>query len=372
MKQLRPYQKILSDATIDALTVHNRVVVSSPTGSGKTVIAVQGIIPHLPKPLLWVTHRWELATQVKDCSKGIDIAMISKADPKGYASIIIDEGHHTCAKTYASILSRAGNAKVVALTATPYRLDGQGMAAVGFSKIIIGDDILQLTNDGHLCPAEVFVPQSHGNNSWKPKATAKRVASHKFQQGIIYCRRVIDAHQTAAELLVEGIKAKAISGDTEKEEREKAIKDFKRGKIKVLCNHTVLTEGTDLPEVDLIVLNRATNSRCLWRQMIGRGLRVSNGKKFCTVLDLTSNSVLHGSIYDKEVYDLTGRVISTESRFYKSVTEIDPEENQHEYKNGEELKPWKPIPELKIIRRTLLTLNASLLKSKLLTDTSDY
>jgi superfamily II DNA or RNA helicase len=364
---LRPYQQKLALDAVDALKTHNKIVVCSPTGSGKTITAINGIVPFLPRPILWVTHRLELLNQAEALSKDFDVSMVMTADVSKYKSIIIDEGHHSCADTYFKLIKKTGSAKVIALTATPYRLDGKGLGLVGFTKIIIGDDIFQLTNDGHLCPCEVFIPESQNRLSWNPIAVAQEVSRHKFKQALIYCRRVDDAFRTAKELTKKGVKSSAVCAECKLEDRQEIIEKFRQGKIKAICNHTILTEGTDLPKVDLIVLNRMTHSRALWRQMIGRGLRISEGKEFCKVLDLASNSVLHGSIYDKEIYDLNGRIISTEQRYIETNTE--KETTGYEYQNGEKLKQWKPIPELKIIRRTLLTLNAALLKSKLLTAT---
>lgn len=366
MSTLRPYQSRLTAEAVDALKTHDRIVVVSPTGSGKTHIAVHGIIPTLPKPVLWMTHRVELAAQASAFS-GFDVAMIGSADPTGYASVVVDEGHHVCAATYRKVISGVAG-KVVALTATPYRLDGNGMGSVGFSHIVYGDDIFTLTNDGHLCPCEVFVPKSERETAWSSAGAANAISNRNFKSGIVYSRRVSDAYGTADALNKIGINAKAICARTQPEDRNAIVQNFRDGKIKVICNHTILTEGTDLPRVDLIVLNRATKSRALWRQMIGRGLRNYEGKEFCTVLDLAANSTMHGSIYDREIFDLMGRVVCTQSRFL--ITESDDKQTEYHYNQGEELKQWKPLPELKIMRRTLLSLNAQLLKHKLLTATS--
>lgn len=367
---LRPYQIDLASKTLAALQSHDRVVMVSPTGSGKTHIAIHGIIPNLPKPVMWLTHRVELAEQAASYGGDFQVAMIGAGSPEGFASVIIDEGHHACAKTYRSILRKAGGAKVIAMTATPYRLDGQGMGSVGFTHIVYGEDIFSLTNDGHLCPCEIFIPKSEKVHSWSIKSAAKQIAKTKFTSGIVYCRRVSEAKFLVATLCKLGIEAKCLSAKTQPEDRHGILQDFRAGRVKVICNHTILTEGTDLPQVDLIVLNRPTKSRALWRQMIGRGLRNAEGKEFCTVLDLASNSAIHGSIYDKEVFDLLGRVVATEPRYIETKEETQTEIKKYKYNNGEELKQWKPIPELKIMRRTLLTLNAQLLKRKLLTATS--
>jgi superfamily II DNA or RNA helicase len=118
---------------------------------------------------------------------------------------------------------------------------------------------------------------------------------------------------------------------------------FQNEALKVICNHTVLTEGFDAPAVDLVVLNRFTESRSLWKQMIGRGLRKADGKTRCVVLDLAANGVTHGSIYDREIYDLYGHVESTESRQLQQEP-ANEQDDSYQYQQDQILKEWKPSP----------------------------
>ena len=339
--QLRPDQIEVVAAFCEALTNHKRIVVSCPTGAGKTVIAALGIIPMLPHPVLWVTHRTELAKQAELATDGVEVRMIQSGVSGSFASIIIDEGHHVCSSQYSELIGNYPDATIVALTATPYRLDGVGLGTIGFSKIVHGWDIFQMTEAGLLCRSRCFIPRSENRSAWTPFAAAKEMSLRSFRKAIVFCRSVVEAKQTAKELSQRGIRAVSIDGQTSVQARASALAKFKRGKIDVLCNHTIFTEGTDLPSVDLIVLNRHTHSRCLWKQMIGRGLRTHPGKTLCTVLDLASNGAVHGSIYDKEIFDLQGEVASTESRELSSPSG-EQEAQKYEHNEGEELKPWTP------------------------------
>lgn len=342
-KSLREYQSSIVDETIKALEIHSRVVVACPTGSGKTVIAMHGLLPNLTGKTAWVTHRKELAKQALEYGRNLDVFMAQGEITGEYDAIIIDEGHHVCAAQYRKILAGYPSAKIIALTATPYRLDGVGLGSCGFSRIIHGPDTYDLTEDGTLCRARVYIPRSEHTAAWSPDAAARRIIQTAFTKGIVFCRSVREAQELGQLLTDAGIKAASIDGATDPKKRAKLFGSFAKGQLKIMCNHTIFTEGVDVPNVDLVVLNRHTLSRCLWKQMIGRGTRNAPGKKECTVLDLAGNGVMHGSIYDREIYDLNGKVESTESRILTQTPTSD-EAQKYEHNEGEELKEWKPQP----------------------------
>ena len=78
-----------------------------------------------------------------------------------------------------------------------------------------------------------------------------------------------------------------VLGDTSTEERDSVIEQFKAQRIKFLVNVSVLTTGFDAPHVDIIAILRPTESVSLYQQIVGRGLRLSEGKTDCLVLDYT-------------------------------------------------------------------------------------
>lgn len=353
---LRDYQIQTVRDFEDAIQSHSRIVISYPTGGGKTALAVHGILPLLKHPVAWVTHRRELAHQIKEFGTSMDVVMSQSPSGGKYKSIIIDEAHHSCADQYMRIINNNSKSMIVALTATPYRMDGRGLGECGFTKIIHGPDIFELTSLGYLCPATVLVPVSELNKSWTNEEVAARVAKTKFNKAIVYCRSVTDSVAVAKILSCSGIKAESVSSDTCGRRRESHVKRFKRGGLRVICNHTIFTEGNDIPTVDAIVLNRFTESRCLWRQMTGRGLRATVGKHGCTILDLAGNGVFHGSIYDEEVFDLSGRVETTNPR--EAPSEWEKQTNEYKYNEGEELKEWKPKLRPKILIENLQKLRS--------------
>jgi superfamily II DNA or RNA helicase len=344
---LRDYQSAVIEELKDSLIDHSKIVISCPTGSGKTILAIEGIIPMLPKPIAWITHRVELAEQVQKHNSDITLIMSqSRNDIKGFASIIVDEGHHVAANSYQRIISDNPNAIVICLTATPYRGDGIGLGSCGFSKIISGPDIYTLTQDRWLCPAKVFVPVSETQSEWTARAATFTMMQHNFTKALVYSQSIKSAYQMMHELSKKDIPSAIVTSTMKMDERNNSIMQFKSGDVKVLLNHTIFTEGNDIPGIDMIVLNRFTYSRCLWRQMTGRGLRPSPKKEYCTVLDLAGNGLLHGSIYDKEIFSLDGSVITTTSRECPSEIKETEIENQKQktLNKGESLKLWTPKP----------------------------
>ena len=346
-KMLRDYQSAVIQELKDSLSDHSKIVISCPTGSGKTILAIEGIIPMLAKPIAWITHRVELAEQVQKHNSDITLIMSqSRNDIKGFASIIVDEGHHVAANSYQRIINDNPNAIVICLTATPYRGDGIGLGSCGFSKIISGPDIYTLTQDRWLCPAKVFVPVSETQSEWTARAATFTMMQHNFTKALVYSQSIKSAYQMMHELSKKDIPSAIVTSTMKMDERNDSILQFKSGGVKVLLNHTIFTEGNDIPGIDMIVLNRFTYSRCLWRQMTGRGLRPSPKKEYCTVLDLAGNGLLHGSIYDEEIFSLDGSVITTTSRECPSEIRETETENQKQKKlnKGESLKLWTPKP----------------------------
>lgn len=96
-------------------------------------------------------------------------------------------------------------------------------------------------------------------------------------------------------------------GDTPAIERDKLIVDFKDGKLEILVNVAVATEGFDLPDAGCVVLGRPTKSLALYLQMVGRGLRPKNDDSNCTLLDLAGNSLRLGLPEDDRAWSLAPR-----------------------------------------------------------------
>ena len=115
-----------------------------------------------------------------------------------------------------------------------------------------------------------------------------------YRPTIAYAVSADHAHNLAAVFNAAGAPAAFLLGDTNREERDKAIAGFRNGSVKVLVNVIVATEGFDLPDASCIIISRPTMSLALYLQMVGRGLRPKADGGNCIILDLAANSVTHG------------------------------------------------------------------------------
>lgn len=127
------------------------------------------------------------------------------------------------------------------------------------------------------------------------------------KQTLCFCVDVAHALSLSDAFHTDGIRAAAVTGDMDRTERAKVLKDFSVGKIQVLANCMVLTEGYDEPSVEGIILARPTKSTLLYTQMIGRGTRLYPGKKNVTVIDVVDVTRAHSLTTLPSLFGLSER-----------------------------------------------------------------
>lgn len=333
--ELRYYQNEAVDAIHKEWdNGHSKTMLVLPTGAGKTIVASQIIKDQTSKGerVLFMAHRDELLTQasdkIKKCSD-IDCAIekaeltslgsnnnavvgsvqtlmrnsrLSKFSDDYFGTIVIDECHHCLADSYLNIINHFSKAKLLGITATPDRGDKKDLATV-FESLAYEYTMAQAIHDGFLCPikAQMIPLQLDINNVGIAQGdyNANQVSSalepylnQIAKEMLTYCvgRKtmvflpLIKTSQAFCELLNSyGLRAVEVNGKSE--DREQILKDFANGKYDVLCNSMLLTEGYDEPSVDCIVVLRPTKVRALYQQMIGRGMRICDGKKDLLILD---------------------------------------------------------------------------------------
>lgn len=264
----------------------------------------------------------------------------------GYAMVVLDECHGI-SPTVRGIIEemRAGNPnlRVIGLTATPYRLGsgyifrqwpdgtvnddtrarepyftkcvyritGPDLIKQGFlTRPVIGEtgaehydtSALALNSRGQFDAADVDRAY-HGHGRKTAAIVADVVARSRDRMGVmLFAATVRHAEEVLASLPPD--LSAMITGDTPKGERASIIARFKARRIKYLVNVAVLTTGFDAPHVDVIAILRKTESVGLLQQIIGRGLRLHDGKTDCLVLDYTDNIETHcpdGDLFAPEV-----------------------------------------------------------------------
>lgn len=336
-------------------------LVVAPTGSGKSIIIstfCKTVNERWPKQkILIVSHTKEILKQDYDAikkhlkitpglySSGLKKKIIKKITVAGIQSIynkpelfdlfdivIVDECHlipHAPISMYRQFFNQVKK-PVIGFTATPFRL-GKGYLHLGkdayFDDIVYNIPIKKLQEEGYLCKltckgtAEKLdtkgVPKQRGDYILKELSLAfdrelitKNIIQELLQykklrkKWLVFAIDINHAENITAELNANDIKTKCVHSKM-KGNRDEVIDDFKTGKFQTLVSVSVLTVGFDAPDVDLIALIRPTESVVLHIQIIGRGLRTTDGKDDCLILDFAGNLMRNGPI-DAPVIRLKG------------------------------------------------------------------
>lgn len=344
---LRPYQNDNKEQIYKSWNDCRAVMLQMPTGTGKTRLFVS-ILKDLHKyaaeskkqiRVLILVHRVELIDQISEelgVRYGLAHGFIHSKDRErrkfpfqiasvqtlnrrldnwkdyGFDFIIVDEAHHVLAESYRKIINTFPDAKILGVTATPYRLSGVGFRPE-FDKLIVSDSIQEFINKGYLCNYEYYSisPFSYVQNEInniqgtdasgdfantemqrvcdQDKIRAQIVETYlnyaKGKKGIVYTINKTHNKHLCEAFCEKGLKAVAIDSDTDIEERERMIEDFKQNKIDIICNVDIFSEGFDCPDIEFVQLARPTKSLSLYLQQVGRGLRISDNKEKTIFLD---------------------------------------------------------------------------------------
>lgn len=342
--QLRDYQLDIVQQIFERWSSgYNALCIQLPTGAGKTIIftAVANEFIAMGEPVLVIAHRTELITQaasklstvtnrpigiIKSGIKPlpdspIQVASIStliRRTPPPASLVIFDEAHHCHSKSYATVMRhyRERGAYILGCTATPARTDGRGLRYLysgtpGFDVLIKGSSVLELIRKKYLAPFKIYSPDSiidaeeakirttggdynqkqladlvektliigDAVDTWKQHAYLKRT--------VLFAVSVKHSKELAQGFRDAGISAMHIDGKTSKQERTALLSAFERGEILVLCQHSIVTEGVDIPGIEAIQLVRPTKSLIVWFQAIGRALRPAPNKETAIIIDHT-------------------------------------------------------------------------------------
>lgn len=355
-----------------------RVILCSPTGSGKTVMFCLCIDTALRKKpdarVLLIAHREELIEQISAQLEDLGRvhSVLVQNDPRfipghqlqvasiatlvrreeelkrSYDLIVIDEAHHTPAAMYRKVLKLSPF--VIGATATPYRLDGRPLGDY-YDGLVIAAQVKELIGLGYLAkPAQHtraapdltgveekdgdYVPSSLAERMAKPELVAQVIQEWnekaRGKRTIVYSVVIDHGAMLLEAFRSAGANAEMITGETAKGERKRIVADFREGRLDVLVNCMVFVEGFDVPECEAIVLARPTKSRGLWKQMCGRGLRPAPGKSECLLLDHAGLYSVHGSIVADEHPTLVRRVEPKEriAKCPACKKEVDPEDEK--------------------------------------------
>lgn len=344
--QLQPFQeRLLEQIELSRDSGHHRNLLVSATGTGKTVMAAVDYARLRDKlarsRLLFVAHREEILEQsratfahvLRDGSFGepwvggqrpvrfehvfasiqsLNRAVLKNLDPGHFDVVIVDEFHHAAAATYERLLKAVNPVELLGLTATPERSDGVSVLHWFGNRIAAELRLWDAIDQHRLTPFSYFgiadsldlqdIPWRRGTGYDVDALTnlitgtdiwARRVLSEfkdhigdiSSSRALGFCVSVDHARYMARVFSDHGVKAVAVWSDTAGDDRRSALSDLKAGRISVVFSVDLFNEGVDVPMVDTLLMLRPTESPLLFLQQLGRGLRKSNNKSICTVLD---------------------------------------------------------------------------------------
>ena len=373
--RLRPRQKAFVERSVSALNARRNTLGVAPTGAGKTIMlsAVTGeSIKDTGAKVCILAHRDELTAQnrakfervvpnvgtsvvdayEKSWGGQVTFAMVpTLARPSNLDGmprldlLVIDEAHHAVAASYRRIIDRVRDAnpaaRVFGVTATPNRGDRKGLREV-FDNVADQISLGELIASGHLVPPRTFVidvgvqdelksvrktssdfDMSEVANIMDRAPVTEEVIRHWKEkagdrQTVIFCSTVEHAAHVRDAFQAAGISAALIHGEMPSETRKSVLADYAGGKIRVIVNVAVLTEGWDHPPTSCVVLLRPSSYKSTMIQMVGRGLRTVDPEEFpgvvktdCVVLDFGTSSLIHGTL--EQDVDLDGKTSSGEA-----------------------------------------------------------
>ncbi|MCC8038994.1 MAG: DEAD/DEAH box helicase [Bacteroidales bacterium] len=348
-RTLRDYQQDAKNKIFRHWDEVDSVLYQMPTGTGKTRlftslirdVAVYGLERNHLQRILIIAHRSELIEQIsaslsryhlehgilagiqkerRDLSLPLQVASIqtlthpgnsSLAQKLGFDYVIIDEAHHALATSYRKLWSLFPEAKILGVTATPWRMNRQGFTHL-FEAFVPSPSVKEFIQRGWLAPYQYYsIPSSSmvqqsvdglkemGRDGDYKVSELERVMDRdsirsqlyesyeklvKGKKGIIYSISRLHSEHICWQYQSHGVRIKNIDSETPAQERKQIVEEFKRGMLDVIVNVDIFSEGFDCPDIEFVQLARPTKSLVKYLQQVGRGLR-KNGDKRCAILD---------------------------------------------------------------------------------------
>lgn len=345
-RQLRTYQQNIVDKVPRAFDAgEKRSFYIVATGLGKTVIAAtiaRNLWERGCKRILVLCHATDLAIQLEQGfwsqitkevptsvffdglpprnTEGICFGLYQSLygylpgiDPEQFDVVIVDEAHHALANGFRTCLEHLKPRFLIGMTATPWRGDGQSLSAI-FGNPIEKVSLVDGMAMGYLSKVDYRIlcdnvdwnnMQSMSRKNFSIRDLNKRLFLPQRDEAVIaeiqkvvrtmnqpriaiFSPSIEHSNRFANMLSAAGIACAALS-QVDKAERRRRLLAFSTGAYQAVCAVDVMNEGIDIPDVNLLVFLRATHSRRIFVQQLGRGLRLSEGKDKVIVLDFVSD-----------------------------------------------------------------------------------
>ena len=314
-----------------------------PPGSGKTRIAAEDAKRADVKRVLYVAHTHEILdvaqsefaalfgeSNVRHHINRTDLRRLGKINltsiqllqhnPKAISAqvfdyVVIDEFHHAAAASYRYLLEQtsASSSKrfLLGLTATPFRGDQQDITLLCEGNIVVNFDLRGGIDCGVLSPYHYYgcfddIDYSrirHNGTSYDIRDLERALIVPERDEAVVrhwrsraedkptlaFCCSHRHATRVARRFSLAGVPARPYLSTTGRAERQGLIEQMQDGEVKVLCVVDVVNEGADLPFIECLLFLRPTESKRIFYQQLGRGLRRYVGKSHCLVIDFIGN-----------------------------------------------------------------------------------
>lgn len=318
---------------------HDKGLVISATGTGKTYLSAFDVRSFAPKRMLFIVHREQILQKAKSdflqilggteddfgilsgSSRQTDarylfatIQTISKEetlrqfDPEAFDYILIDEVHKAGAKSYQKVIDYFRPQFLMGMTATPERTDDFNIYELFDYNIAYEIRLQEALEEDMLCPFHYFgvtdIEYEEGvideTTAFSKLVTEERVEhilekihyyghSGDGVRGLMFCSRKDEAEKLSVELNKRGLRTVALTGDHSQEERIRQVDRLENGLLDYILTVDIFNEGIDIPSVNQVVMLRQTQSSIIFIQQLGRGLRKHNSKEFVTIIDFIGN-----------------------------------------------------------------------------------
>lgn len=349
----------------------NKALVISATGSGKTYLAAFDARNFGAKRLLYVVHRdmilkdardtfanvfgnektyglYTGARQDLDCdfifaSTNMLVRHLTDFDPNEFDYIVYDEVHHIVAESGKKIFDYFHPEFMLGLTATPERMDNKDIFGLFEHNIPFELRLRDAILNDLVVPFHYYGirAQLADYKDHEPMKVAKEIAKmenveyissqiEKYRpkneklKCLAFCTTIQHCKTMAEEFIEIGYNAIALTGSNDLGQRIKAFNNLQdnNNPLEIICAVNILNEGVDIPQINMVLFLRPTESSTIFIQQLGRGLRKYEGKKYVTVLDFIGNN------YDRSVQialalGTLGKTTYTEKAYLKTMIKTD-------------------------------------------------
>lgn len=317
----------------------HRGLVISATGTGKTYLGAFAVKENQPQKFLYVVHREQVARKamqsfsrvIGDPQKNFGLIssqhhdfsprylfatvqtlsqkkILEKLSPQMFDFILVDEAHRAAAPSYQRLINHFKPKFWLGMTATPDRMDNQDVYGIFDYHIAYEIRLRDALSNDMLVPFHYVGVQDYEANGEVIDETTnlkRLVASERVKyvlkqleyygycgrqpRGLVFCSRQAEAHEIAKQFTALGHPAIALTNQDSDYQRREAVKRLENGELEYLITVDLFNEGVDIPSLNQIVMLRNTESRIIFLQQLGRGLRKYPGKDYVTVVDFIGN-----------------------------------------------------------------------------------